>query len=410
MKHFSVHGLSACALAFAVWTAACSDAGTTAPVASGSNTAPTAQTSVAVSMVATAPLTQTGAVGTNLPEVPVVKITDGSGAAVAGATVTFTVTAGGGAVQYPSVVTDANGLASAGRWTLGPGPGTNTLEAHAGTLNPVVFTATATPIVNYNITIRYIATATARQQQAVAAAVARWQSVIATDLPNIPLNAPSGACFATQPAINETVDDIIIFVEFVDIDGVNNVLGEAGPCYVRSDSKLPLVGRLKLDNADLAAMERNGTIDDVVLHEMGHILGIGTLWPDKNLLSGAGTADPRFTGNFALNAYRGLGGLDAFVAVENTGGAGTRDGHWRESVFGNELMTGYISGTGNPMSALTVASLSDLGYGTNSNAAASYTLSRTSSSVKGTDLHRGEVLKRPKYRVDRNGRTSKFGV
>jgi hypothetical protein len=51
------------------------------------------------------------------------------------------------------------------------------------------------------------------------------------------------------------------------------------------------------------------------------------------------------------------------VPVENTGGAGTRDGHWRESVFGSELMTGfYDSGVANPLSAVSAASLRDLGY------------------------------------------------
>ena len=69
----------------------------------------------------------------------------------------------------------------------------------------------------------------------------------------------------------------------------------------------------------------------------------------------AGTDDPRFTGGWALNTYRGLGGADPWVAVENTGSEGTRDGHWRESTFGNELMTGYISVASNPMSSITIA-------------------------------------------------------
>ena len=32
------------------------------------------------------------------------------------------------------------------------------------------------------------------------------------------------------------------------------------------------------------------------------------------------------------------------VPVENTGGAGTRGGHWRESIFQTELMTGWAGG------------------------------------------------------------------
>lgn len=281
----------------------------------------------------------------------------------------------------------------------------------APTPPPVTTTTPPPPPSRYAITVRYLTSVTPRQEQAVTEAVARWQTVITSDLQNIPVQAAAGACFETQPAMNETVDDVLIFVEFTDIDGASNILGEAGPCYVRSDNMLPVVGRLKLDVADLQMMERNGTIDDVVLHEIGHILGVGTLWPDKSLVNGAGTVDPRFTGNWALSAYRTLGGTEPFIPVENTGSEGTRDGHWRESTFGNELMTGYISSSANPMSIMTIASLSDLGYGTNPGAANSFSLSRSSSSVKdGLDMHKSERVVRPKFKIDRHGRKTKIDL
>jgi hypothetical protein len=50
------------------------------------------------------------------------------------------------------------------------------------------------------------------------------------------------------------------------------------------------------------------------------------------------------------------------VPVEGTGGPGTADSHWRESVFANELMTGFIGGNNNPLSKVTSRSLLDLGY------------------------------------------------
>lgn len=287
-------------------------------------------------------------------------------------------------------------------------PGTPSKDTST-TTPPVVPPPPPAPVSRYAITVRYLANVSARQQQAVSAAVARWQTVITSELVNIPVNAPAGTCFDTQPALNETVDDILILVEFIDIDGAGNVLGEAGPCYVRSDNTLPVLGHLKLDVADLEMMERRGTLDDVVLHEMGHILGIGTLWPDKSLISGAGTPDPRFTGNWALNAYRTLGGTDPFIPVENTGSEGTRDGHWRESAFGNELMTGYISSTSNPMSTMTIGSLSDLGYGTNPGAASSFSVSRAAGSVRDDiDMHKAERVVRPKYKVDKSGRKTKL--
>ena len=260
------------------------------------------------------------------------------------------------------------------------------------------------PAPAYTITVRNLAGLTARQELALTRAIARWQTVITADLLSIPVNAAAGTCFPEQPAIRETVDDLLLYVEFVDIDGAGQVLGQAGPCYVRSDNSLPVVGHLKLDATDLALMERNGTIDDVILHEIGHVLGIGTMWPTRNLITGATTVDPRFTGSWAIGAYRALGGLEAFIPVENTGGEGTRDGHWRESEFGHELMTGFISSATNPMSAMTIASLRDLGYGTNPGAASSFTLNSSTGSVTGVDLHKGEKRVKPKFRIDGRGR------
>ena len=62
------------------------------------------------------------------------------------------------------------------------------------------------------------------------------------------------------------------------------------------------------------------------------------------------------------------------VPVENNGGPGTADSHWRETLFRNELMSGFIAASNNPLSRLTVCSLQDLGYVVDLNAAEPYTL------------------------------------
>jgi hypothetical protein len=62
------------------------------------------------------------------------------------------------------------------------------------------------------------------------------------------------------------------------------------------------------------------------------------------------------------------------VPVENTGGPGTRDSHWREIIFRNELMSGFIARAGNPLSRVTTASLGDLGYQVDLDAAEPYQL------------------------------------
>ena len=82
--------------------------------------------------------------GTPLVTRPAVRVTDAQGNAVPNATVTFAVTAGGGAVTGANQTTDATGVATVGSWILGSGA-PNTLSATVtGTNivgNPVTFNA-----------------------------------------------------------------------------------------------------------------------------------------------------------------------------------------------------------------------------------------------------------------------------
>ncbi|MFO0845255.1 MAG: pre-peptidase C-terminal domain-containing protein [Gemmataceae bacterium] len=203
---------------------------------------------------------------------------------------------------------------------------------------------------------------TASQQAAFEQAAARWEQIITGDLPN--------ATYAGQ-----VVDDLLIQASGVAIDGVNGILGQAGPDAFRSGTLLPYHGVMQFDTADLASLEQRGQLVSVIMHEMGHVLGIGTIWQQRGLLAGAGTSNSRFTGAAATAQYNAIFGTTATaVPVENTGGSGTRDSHWRESVFGAELMTGFLnSGVTNPLSRVTVASLADLGYQVNLAAADPYT-------------------------------------
>jgi hypothetical protein len=73
---------------------------------------------------------------------PSVTVTDASGGPAAGVTVNFAVTAGGGSVQYPVVITGDDGIASSGAWQIGA-PGSNTMTATVETLPAVTFTTTA---------------------------------------------------------------------------------------------------------------------------------------------------------------------------------------------------------------------------------------------------------------------------
>ena len=246
----------------------------------------------------------------------------------------------------------------------------------------------------FNITVRFLTDNLTDEQKSVfTEAAERWSEVITGDLNDFVLDQP--VAFATNaPEVIGTIDDILIDTSFAEIDGPNGVLGSAGPKYVRADgepdSLLTIYGTMEFD---LAEFEENGFFSDpdayrdVILHEMGHVIGIGTLWQAKGLTEGLSPSppsvapslpnpayDPRFTGEQAVAAYQTLlqaagKSAEESVPIANTGGPGNYNGHWRELVFDNELMTPYATGL-ELLSTLTAASLADLGYNVDPNSAA----------------------------------------
>lgn len=167
-----------------------------------------------------------------------------------------------------------------------------------------------------------------------------------------------------RTTLDETIDDLLIFARIQRIDGPGGILGQARPCYVRTGSFHTIVGYMEFDADDAVALETSGNFDNVVLHEMGHVIGIGSLWSFQGLAADLTTGDPYFVGPSAQMAFAAAltTYLGQAVPIENTGGAGTRGGHWRESVLANELMTGFLNTGVNPLSAITTASLRDQGY------------------------------------------------
>jgi hypothetical protein len=292
--------------------------------------------------------------------------------------------AGGGSIGGASQTTDANGLATLGSWTLGPNPGVNSVEATGNGVTlagaPITFTVNATAAASqFTITLQNIGPALSQSQQAAFNnAKARWEAVITGDLQDVVVNNLNTQSCGNQ-VVNQSIDDLLIFTQVAPIDGVGNILGQASPCFLRSGGTgLTLIGIMTFDVADLGNIEAAGQLNDVILHEMGHVLGFGTLWeptpPIWTLNFLTGTSPVGFTGANGIAAYTGFngGGSATTVPVEDQGGAGTARSHWSEAIFKNELLTGFISGTTRPMSRTTIQSLKDLGYTTNPSVADPY--------------------------------------
>jgi hypothetical protein len=207
-------------------------------------------------------------------------------------------------------------------------------------------------------------------------------------------------------------DDLVIEAYLTDIDGVGGILGRAGPyeetLLAGGDGvyeKFPAVGLMEFDTSDaanlLSGTELGGLWNDVVLHEMMHVLGFGTLWgvetegdtvPNWDGLVDLGTGyiydngtrkpndDTTFfayNGDEANNEVVGSGAYfnlegEPHLAVERDGGAGTAGGHWDEVLYDDEIMTGYINSLNdgknvgaNYLADFTVAAFADLGYDIN---------------------------------------------
>jgi hypothetical protein len=173
---------------------------------------------------------------------------------------------------------------------------------------------------------------------------------------------------------------------------------------------------MQFDVDDVEVLEQEGALQAVILHEMGHVLGFGTLWTERGFLQDPSQPDPEppladthFTGAQAIAAFNAAGGsayTGAKVPVMNVGGAGTVNSHWRDGVFDPEIMTGFLNGGFNPLSAVTVASLADLGYTVDASAADPFTLApsfRAAGARQGRELV-NDIISDPIRRIDLNGR------
>ena len=323
-----------------------------------------------------------------VPVNPMVRVRDSHGNGVPGVEVSFRA-GGGSAAVPPDRDTDAHGFAAVDRWVLGPTANISyrlAAEAREGddTVGSVSFTATATPAV-YDIEIVHADSSVLSEGQLAAFSKSEeyWEEAIRGNLPwGVVRKASLERCLSLAEIDLEipgdrVVDDLLIYADAREVDGPGGIFAGAGPCQIRRDTGLPIVGVMFFDIEDLDEMEEvqgGEHLDGTILHEMAHVMGFGTIWEYLDLLEDpvdpddpTGDEDPHFVGEEALAAFDSIGGDDYEdgepVPVQNLGGRGVVNGHWRESVFDTELMTPYLDGgVANPLSIVTLASFQDMGY------------------------------------------------
>ncbi|MEM9827505.1 MAG: pre-peptidase C-terminal domain-containing protein [Planctomycetota bacterium] len=212
----------------------------------------------------------------------------------------------------------------------------------------------------------------------------RWESIITTDIPDVVVPREINSTFVgregqfTIPAGTQIDDVLIIANGFT--DGPSGLLGAAGARALRgaADNHLAAFGVMGFDTADLQALESTGQLDEVIFHEMGHVILAPQTWQRQGRWLDVDTNEPKFLGENTVREYNAMlgGGNETTVPMYgdlNPNARGSHASHWDEAVFRNEIMTPFLNRGSNPVSRLTIAQAEDLGYGVNYAAAEAYT-------------------------------------
>ncbi|NJR64473.1 MAG: hypothetical protein HC772_02725 [Leptolyngbyaceae cyanobacterium CRU_2_3] len=164
----------------------------------------------------------------------------------------------------------------------------------------------------------------------------------------------------------------------VDVVGINSSqewLAAATNTGGQTDANgkwMPTTGTIRINTSYSSTYNNNPEyLKEVVTHELGHVLGIGTLW-EKN---GRSLID-RSTNTYKADSYAGRAYGEVTNTLQPTAipvEAGSY-GHWDENKLQDELMTPFAEslGTKMPLSQVTIASLRDIGWNVNYGAADTY--------------------------------------
>ena len=319
---------------------------------------------------------QSALAGTALPQPVLLSAQDQYGNKVDAVTANFSSGAGGGTLAAFTAAAAPDGTITMPKFTLGRSALPHQVIASIGG-HSVIVSANASS--DYVIDVRFWGPPMSPDQQLLFTnAAARLRGFIVGTVPTVDGTGidPSLCGVTGEPVLAEQVPGVIIFASVQPIDGPGKVLAQASPCFLRDSTDLrTVVGTMEFDSDDLAGLQNTGILQDVITHEMLHVVGFGVFWNNLGLLTGFDTPAVTYNGAGGLAGCILSGGNNSClngVPVESTGGAGTANSHWRETTFGPELMTGFVNAPPMPLSIITVRSIGDLGYTVNPAAADPY--------------------------------------
>lgn len=172
--------------------------------------------------------------------------------------------------------------------------------------------------------------------QAYQNAITGWQNIIIGDLESVSTASwMEDDCARSFPSI---IDDMHICGKDVIMDGVSGILGSASVQYIRVSDGTVISGNMEFDTEDVQDMINRGTWEAVIGHEIGHILGLGSLWGQNNLVVPDGSGGFSYIGPNAINVWKNVWQCASDAPpVETDGGTGTAGAHWDEQCMVNEV-------------------------------------------------------------------------
>ena len=184
--------------------------------------------------------------------------------------------------------------------------------------------------------------------QEIRRAADHWEEIILTDFEPYHLFLPVQASekrwwwsdyYAYDVKVDGTLGDLRIYVG----GGTGPLAAEwgavGGPIFeIQQDGHwMTRAGAIAFN---LDRIERSpASLYDIALHEIAHVLGFGYRWHDR--LMNPRTERSHFPGGYSKAAFDAVGGRPfkgGKVPLESD------DQHWRESVFGNEIMSPWSNG------------------------------------------------------------------
>ena len=205
----------------------------------------------------------------------------------------------------------------------------------------------------------------------------RWEEVILTDFEPLQMYTP---VYASRKAswwfdfhryeakVDGTIDDLKIYVGSGTGPVADSLAATGGPFHSiqHKGHWMTKAGAISF-NFD-AIHRSDASVYYTALHEIGHVLGFGFRW--HHLLINPGTDRSFFPGEYSIAAFDGVGGKPfqgGKVPLE------WDDNHWRESVFGSEIMSRWANPTEH-LSIVTLSAMMDMGWDVNLAKADPYSL------------------------------------